>query len=74
MAGQIQKISEKEPPAEAAPVLSGAASRPSTTTLNDGPGFARTPARVHAAIENDFVSGKFSRGFIKKHYGVEPKT
>ena len=30
-------------------------------------------SKLAKAIENDFASGKFSRGFIKEHYGVEPK-
>jgi N-methylhydantoinase B len=37
-------------------------------------GYGKPSERDPAAIENDFVSGKFSRGFIKQHYGVEPKT
>lgn len=37
-------------------------------------GYGKPVERDRAAIENDFVSGKFSRGFIKEHYGVEPKT
>jgi len=37
-------------------------------------GYGKPSERDRAAIENDFVSGKFSRGFIKEHYGVEPKT
>jgi N-methylhydantoinase B len=37
-------------------------------------GYGKPAERDRAAIENDFVSGKFSRGFIKQHYGVEPKT
>jgi N-methylhydantoinase B len=37
-------------------------------------GYGKPAERDRAAIENDFVSGKFSRGFIRQHYGVEPKT
>jgi len=37
-------------------------------------GYGKPGERDRAAIENDFVSGKFSRDFIKAHYGVEPKT
>ena len=36
-------------------------------------GYGKPSERDAAAIENDFVSGKFSRGFIKQNYGVEPK-
>jgi N-methylhydantoinase B len=36
-------------------------------------GYGEPQDRDKAAVENDFVSGKFSRGFIKDHYGVEPK-
>ena len=36
-------------------------------------GYGKPSERDQAAIENDFVSGKFSREFIKKNYGVEPK-
>jgi N-methylhydantoinase B len=36
-------------------------------------GYGAPSERDKAAIENDFVSGKFSRGFIKEHYGAEPK-
>ena len=36
-------------------------------------GYGKPQDRDKAAVENDFVSGKFSRGFIKDHYGVEPK-
>jgi len=37
-------------------------------------GYGAPRERDAAAIENDFKSGKFSRGFIKDHYGVGPKT
>ena len=37
-------------------------------------GYGNPAERTKAAIENDFISGKFSRDFIKQHYGVEPKT
>jgi N-methylhydantoinase B len=36
-------------------------------------GYGKPAERDKAAIENDFVSGKFSQSFIKDHYGVEPK-
>jgi N-methylhydantoinase B len=36
-------------------------------------GYGAPAERDKAAIENDFVSGKFSRDFIKANYGVEPK-
>jgi N-methylhydantoinase B len=36
-------------------------------------GYGKPAERDKAAIENDFVSGKFSRDFIKEHYGFEPK-
>jgi len=36
-------------------------------------GYGAPTERDKAAIENDFVSGKFSRDFIKANYGVEPK-
>ena len=36
-------------------------------------GYGKPEERDAAAIENDFASGKFSRAFIKEHYGVEPK-
>ena len=36
-------------------------------------GYGAPAERDKAAIENDFVSGKFSRDFIKENYGVEPK-
>ncbi len=37
-------------------------------------GYGKPNERDRTAIENDFVSGKFSRAFIKQNYGVEPKT
>jgi len=37
-------------------------------------GYGKPAERDRAAIENDFVSGKFSRGYIRKNYGVEPNT
>jgi N-methylhydantoinase B len=37
-------------------------------------GYGKPAERDKAAVENDFVSGKFSRGFIKEHYGVDPKA
>ena len=37
-------------------------------------GYGKPAEREPAAIENDFVSGKFSRAFIKQNYGVEPKS
>ena len=36
-------------------------------------GYGPPAARDKSAVENDFVSGKFSRDFIKEHYGFEPK-
>jgi N-methylhydantoinase B len=36
-------------------------------------GYGKPAERERAAVENDFTSGKFSRDFIKKNYGVEPK-
>ena len=36
-------------------------------------GYGKPEERDPAAVENDFKSGKFSRAFIKEHYGVEPK-
>ncbi len=35
-------------------------------------GYGKPAERDAAAIQNDVVSGKFSREFIKKNYGVEP--
>ena len=35
-------------------------------------GYGKPSERDKAAVENDFVSGKFSGAFIKKNYGVEP--
>ena len=35
-------------------------------------GYGEPAGRDKAAIENDFASGKFSRDFIRKNYGVEP--
>src|SRR5262245_31633321 len=37
-------------------------------------GYGKPEEREKAAVENDFASGKFSRAFIKGHYGVEPKA
>jgi len=37
-------------------------------------GYGKPGEREPSAIENDFVSGKFSRTFIKTNYGVEPKA
>src|SRR5690349_8622895 len=37
-------------------------------------GYGKPEERDKAAVENDFASGKFSREFIKDHYGVEPKA
>jgi len=37
-------------------------------------GYGKPAERDKAAIENDFASGKFSRDYIKKNYGVEPKA
>jgi N-methylhydantoinase B len=36
-------------------------------------GYGKPEEREPAAVQNDFRSGKFSREFIKEHYGVEPK-
>jgi N-methylhydantoinase B len=36
-------------------------------------GYGPPAERDSAAIENDVVSGKFSRDFVKTHYGFEPK-
>jgi N-methylhydantoinase B len=36
-------------------------------------GYGKPAERDKAAIANDFASGKFSRDFIRKNYGVEPK-
>jgi N-methylhydantoinase B len=36
-------------------------------------GYGKPSERDTAAIENDFVSGKFSREFVKRNYGFEPK-
>ena len=35
-------------------------------------GHGKPGDRDKAAIENDFVSGKFSCDFSRKHYGAEP--
>jgi len=37
-------------------------------------GYGKPQERDKTAVENDFASGKFSRDFIKEHYGVEPKN
>ena len=37
-------------------------------------GYGKPQERDKAAVEKDFASGKFSRDFIKEHYGVEPKV
>lgn len=37
-------------------------------------GYGKPGERERAAIESDLVSGKFSRDYIKKNYGVEPKA
>jgi N-methylhydantoinase B len=36
-------------------------------------GYGAPAERERAAVEGDFVSGKFSRGYLKQHYGFEPK-
>jgi N-methylhydantoinase B len=36
-------------------------------------GYGAPAERDRSEIESDFASGKFSRAFIKQHYGVEPK-
>ena len=36
-------------------------------------GYGDPAERDKADVENDYVSGKFSRAFIKQSYGVEPK-
>ncbi len=36
-------------------------------------GYGKPSERERGAIEIDLVSGKFSRAFIKAHYGVEPE-
>ena len=36
-------------------------------------GYGKPSERDPTAVENDFVSGKFSREFVKSNYGVEPK-
>jgi N-methylhydantoinase B len=35
-------------------------------------GYGKPAERDKAALQNDFVSGKFSRDFLKKHYGFDP--
>jgi N-methylhydantoinase B len=36
-------------------------------------GYGKPAERDRAAVEGDFVSGKFSRGYLKQHYGFQPK-
>jgi N-methylhydantoinase B len=36
-------------------------------------GYGSPAERDTAEVEHDFISGKFSRDFIRKNYGVEPK-
>ena len=36
-------------------------------------GYGKPSERDPTAVENDFISGKFSREFVKNNYGVEPK-
>jgi N-methylhydantoinase B len=36
-------------------------------------GYGSPAERDRAEVEHDFISGKFSRDFIRKNYGVEPK-
>ena len=35
-------------------------------------GYGMPSERDRAALEDDFVSGKFTRGFLKTHYGFDP--
>ena len=37
-------------------------------------GYGNPAERDRTEVEHDFVSGKFSREFIRKNYGVDPKT
>ena len=37
-------------------------------------GYGNPAERDRTEVQNDFVSGKFSREFIRKNYGVDPKT
>jgi len=37
-------------------------------------GYGNPAERERTEVEHDFVSGKFSRGFIRKNYGVDPKA
>jgi N-methylhydantoinase B len=50
--------------------------KPSEAIVVETPGaggYGKPSERDATAVENDFVSGKFSREFVKKNYGVEPK-
>ena len=50
--------------------------RPDEAVVIETPGaggYGEPAERDRAAIDNDVVSGKFSEGFIRDHYGVEPK-
>jgi N-methylhydantoinase B len=37
-------------------------------------GYGNPAERNKVEIENDFTSGKFSREFVKDHYGFAPKA
>jgi N-methylhydantoinase B len=37
-------------------------------------GYGNPAERDRTAVEHDFISGKFSRDFIRKNYGMEPKA
>ena len=37
-------------------------------------GYGNPTERDRTEVEHDFISGKFSRDFIWKNYGVEPKA
>ena len=37
-------------------------------------GYGRPEERDRAALRRDFVSGKFSRDYLKQHYGYDPET
>jgi N-methylhydantoinase B len=73
--GKFVKLSEgKEVPLPTKPAnLEVKASEAIVVETPGAGGYGKPAERDPAEIENDFVSGKFSREFIKQHYGVEPK-
>jgi len=74
--GRFVKLSEgREVPLPTKPANLEVTAREAIVVETPGAGGYGNPAeRERTKVEHDFVSGKFSRAFVKKNYGVDPKA